>query len=217
MSEAHRHPGSGWLLDYARGNISPAFEVVIATHLLGCDVCRADLRVAEQLGAELMAHGAPQTLPFSADDVMNAPEPRDTAAEWRPAGCDHGGSLDLTAVVRNYLAIGLDALRWRGFGGVRVARLRSSGDEQLWLLHARPGAVLPRHTHRGAELTVVLQGAYVVDDQVFAAGDIEDADEETRHQPIVTTVGECLCLAATSAPLVFESIGARLVQHYLGI
>jgi len=52
---------------------------------------------------------------------------------------------------------------------------------------------------------------------VYSAGDLEDADESVNHQPIVTTRGECLCLAATAGPLTFASWPARLAQRYLGI
>jgi putative transcriptional regulator len=100
---------------------------------------------------------------------------------------------------------------------VAVAKLRSGEGDRLWLLRAQPGAVLPRHTHSGSELTVVLQGAYVIDDRIFGVGDLEDADEGTSHQPIVTTRGECLCLAATTGPLKFDGWAARLAQRYLGI
>jgi anti-sigma factor ChrR (cupin superfamily) len=57
----------------------------------------------------------------------------------------------------------------------------------------------------------------VIDDRIFGVGDLEDADEGTSHQPIVTTRGECLCLAATTGPLKFDGWAARLAQRYLGI
>ncbi|MGE3391328.1 MAG: ChrR family anti-sigma-E factor [Gammaproteobacteria bacterium] len=211
------HPGSGWLMDYACGHLSPAFEIVIASHLLGCPACREDLRAAEVVGAEFMLASDGPPLALTADAIMDSAA-RTPAFDYRSSGSRLPQTVDLTGLVSSYLSISLDALRWRGgAGGVWIAKLRDHDDDRLWLLRARPGAVLPRHTHRGSELTLVLQGAYVVGEQVFSVGALEDADEETSHQPIVTTTGECVCLAATSAPLRFDGWAARLAQRFLGI
>lgn len=212
-----QHPDSGWLMDYACGHLSPAFDIVIATHLLGCESCRADLQLAERLAADVMVNDGALAPSLVADDILSHQRSAPDMPGWRPSGAV-SGALDLTAVAGNYLSLGESALRWRGVGGgVAVAKLRSGEGDRLWLLRAQPGAVLPRHSHSGSELTVVLQGAYVIDEQVFSVGDLEDADEGTVHQPIVTTRSECLCLAATTGPLKFNGWAARLAQRYLGI
>ena len=216
MSEM-QHPESGWLMDYACGHLSQAFDIVIATHLLGCTSCRADLQMAETLAADVMINGGAMAPTLEADDILTTQRSAPAMPSWRPSGA-MSGPLDLNAVAGSYLALGESALRWRGVGGgVAVAKLRSGEGDRLWLLRAQPGAVLPRHSHSGSELTVVLQGAYVIDDRIFGVGDLEDADESTSHQPIVTTRGECLCLAATTGPLKFDGWAVRLAQRYLGI
>ena len=212
-----RHPDSGWLLDYACGHLSAAFDIVIATHLLGCALCRADLRLAERLAADVMLNAGALAPQLVVDDILSNTRSTPDMPGWRPSG-SVTNAPDLSAVASNYLSLGEPALRWRGVGGgVAVAKLRSGEGDRLWLLRARPGAVLPRHSHSGSELTVVLQGAYVIDEQVFGVGSLEDADEDITHQPIVTTRGECLCLAATTGPLKFAGWAARLAQRYLGI
>lgn len=204
-------------MDYACGHLSPAFEIVIASHLLGCPVCRADLRIAEQVGAEFMMAGAPMSTALNAEDILNSTAATPTLDFWNGSS-NLPVALELTGLVSSYLQVSVGALRWRcGAGGVSIAHLRNDDRDRLWLLRARPGAVLPRHSHSGSELTLVLQGAYVVGDQIYSAGALEEADEETLHQPIITTVGECLCLAATTGPLRFEGWAARLAQRYLGI
>ncbi len=211
------HPASGWLMDYACGHLSPAFDIVIATHLLGCAVCRADLQCAERLATEVMFSAGGQAPRLAANDILSSTRAAPDMPGWRPSG-GVSGAPDLTALASNYLSLGEPALRWRGVGGgVAVAKLRSSEGDRLWLLRAQPGAVLPRHSHSGSELTVVLQGAYVIDEQIYSVGDLEDADEDVTHQPIVTTRAECLCLAATTGPLKFSGWAARLAQRYLGI
>jgi putative transcriptional regulator len=126
--------------------------------------------------------------------------------------------VDLQTLVAQYLECGISALPWRSAGrGLAIAKLRATRDERLWLLRAAAGTVLPRHTHSGSELTLVLKGAFFNRDRIYAAGDMEDADETTDHQPVVTNEGECLCLAVTEGPLRFRALLPRLAQSYLGI
>jgi putative transcriptional regulator len=76
---------------------------------------------------------------------------------------------------------------------------------------------VPNHGHRGIELTLVLQGAFVDDGGRFARGDIEIADEELDHTPVADDAEDCICLAATDAPLRFSSWVPRLAQPFLRI
>ena len=120
--------------------------------------------------------------------------------------------------IAQFLDCGISALPWRPAGrSLQVARLRAEDEQRLWLIKAAPGTVLPRHSHSGSELTLVLKGAFFSGDTIYSAGDIEDADESTDHQPVVTRDGECLCLAVTEGPLRFRRWTHRLAQGYLGI
>ena len=44
-----------------------------------------------------------------------------------------------------------------------------------------------------------------------------ELDEEIKHQPIVDTGSECICLIATEAPLKFTGIMGRLAQPFIGL
>ncbi|TAG14974.1 MAG: transcriptional regulator, partial [Rhodobacterales bacterium] len=74
------------------------------------------------------------------------------------------------------------------------------------------GTAVPDHGHRGVELTLVLQGAFADDNARFDRGDIEIADEELEHTPVALSGQDCICLAATDAPLRFRSMLPRLAQ-----
>jgi putative transcriptional regulator len=126
--------------------------------------------------------------------------------------------VDLQTLVAQYLECGISALPWRSAGrGLAVAKLRATENERVWLLRAAAGTVLPRHTHPGSELTRVLKGAFFNRDRIYAGGDVDDAEETTDHQPVVTNEGECICLAVTEGPLRFRALLPRLAQSYLGI
>jgi putative transcriptional regulator len=213
-----RHPDAAWLIDYACGNLSRGFELVVSAHVMACAQCAEDVRSAERLGAELMLDSAPTSPRLSASSIIDA-EPREpTWLLGRPGLAAPRAGSSLQSFVDAYLDCGLSALPWRKAGrGLQIAKLRAEDDERLWVLRAEPNTVLPQHGHAGSELTLVLKGAYFNGDTIYAAGDLEDANETTEHQPIVTRDGECICLAATEGLLRFKSWPPRLAQRYLGI
>ena len=213
-----RHPDPAWLIDYACGNLSRGFELVLSAHLMACPQCAADLRHAERLGAELLFGGPADAPRLTANDILDADTGDSAWLTARFALRPTASATSLQAFVDSYLDCGLSALPWRKAGrGLQIAKLRADEHERLWVLRAEANTVLPRHTHAGSELTLVLKGAYFNGDTIYAAGDLEDANETTDHQPIVTRDGECICLAATEGPLRFDAWAPRLAQRYLGI
>jgi putative transcriptional regulator len=67
------------------------------------------------------------------------------------------------------------------------------------------------------ELTLVLQGAFADENDRFGRGDIEIADEDLEHTPVALAGEDCICLAATDAPLRFRGLIPRLAQPLLRI
>lgn len=100
---------------------------------------------------------------------------------------------------------------------MRQAILKTDKSASVRLLHIPAGASMPDHGHRGTELTLVLQGAFVDDEDRFAAGDIEVASEDLHHQPVAEMGQDCICLSATDAPLRFNSWIPRIAQPFLRI
>jgi putative transcriptional regulator len=66
-------------------------------------------------------------------------------------------------------------------------------------------------------LTLVLQGAFVDETDRFGPGDIEVANEDLQHMPVADIGADCICLAATDAPLRFRGLVPRMTQRFLRI
>jgi putative transcriptional regulator len=95
----------------------------------------------------------------------------------RPAGL-------FPAPLRDYVGGDLDSVKWKKLGGgVSQYLLDTSRDATVRLLHIPAGKAVPDHGHRGTELTLVLQGAFLDGSDRFARGDIEIADESLEHTP----------------------------------
>ncbi len=188
-----QHPDLAWLIDYSAGTLSLGFHTVIASHIGVCANCRAQLHTVERMGAHLTVSN-PTLRPRITAAAIRARAPK---LNPPPDAASPNGELrDFVAANLSFDWHGLD---WRpGVSGLRIARLKDQKQERIWLLHAEPGVALPEHTHHGAELTLILHGAYRSDNQLYGVGDIDENDESITHRPIVTRDSDCISL------LVFE-------------
>ncbi len=190
---------------------------MVATHISLCDECRARLGEFEAVGGQVLERGDTVAL---ADTSLEQTLARISGDA--PAGDDRKTMPQRSSVfpapLRDYVGGDADAVHWRAVGGgVRQAILPTSNAATVRLLHIPAGAAVPDHGHRGTELTLVLQGAFRDEEDRFARGDIEIADEEVQHTPVAEAGEDCICLAATDAPLRFRALIPRLAQPFLRI
>ncbi|HAK53624.1 MAG TPA: hypothetical protein DCM54_17235 [Gammaproteobacteria bacterium] len=207
------HPDQAWFVSYAAGSLTPSFNLLLQAHLAVCSQCRCGLKKADEIGAQFMFGGEEAPM-----DNFEMPNPQlgvnqNESIEW---GKDE--VTDLSQFFDHYIGTHLDGLQWMNAGkGLQLCKLSDSDDDKMLMLRAAPGTVLPKHRHNGSELTLVLKGAYFCEDALFKVGDIEDADDTTLHQPVVTNDSECICVAAVDGPLRFSGLLQRVAQPFLGI
>lgn len=213
------HLTDALLMAYSAGTLPEAFSLAVAAHVSMCDECRARLGAFDAVGGALIETCEEARM---ADDSLAATLAMIEAGQARPdrpaAAADPRGRGILPVPVRDYVGGDLDAVRWRPVGmGVKQAILPTSGPARARLLYIPAGAAVPDHGHRGTELTLVLQGAFEDEVDRFGPGDIEIADQDLDHTPVADIGADCICLAATDAPLKFHSFVARLAQPFLRI
>jgi len=217
MHNIRHHLTDPILLAYAAGTLPEAFNLVVATHVSLCDDCRAQLATFEALGGEIMAEtdAALVNAGALAATLALIGDPAWSPGPVRPARRE-GGLFP--APLRDYVGGDLDAVKWRRLGGgVAQAILPTANDASVRLLRIPGGAMVPDHGHGGMELTLVLQGAFRDDTDRFGPGDVEVADTAMTHQPIAEDGPDCICLAATDAPLRFRAMIPRIAQQFLRI
>lgn len=209
------HLSDDLLTGYSAGNLPEAFNVLIATHVSLCDECRARLASLDALGGALL--GGADTVAMS-EGALAATFAR--IAGQQPEGRKPTPLRQglFPVPLRDRVGGDLETVRWRPVGGgVRQAILPTSGRASLRLLHIPGGVAVPDHGHKGTELTLVLQGAFRDDSDRFGPGDVEIADSTTQHTPVAEAGPDCICLAATDAPLRFKGLIPRLVQPFVKI
>lgn len=200
---------------YSAGTLPEAFSIAIATHVSMCDECRAELDSFDAVGGCIMENaGTAAVSSGSLAATMALIATGDTGASRQP----RVSSGTLPAPLQDYVGGDLDAIKWRPIGmGVKQAILPTSKQATARLLYIPAGCAVPDHGHRGTELTLVLQGAFIDEDDRFARGDVEVANEDTTHTPIADVGEDCICLAVTDAPLRFNALIPRLAQRFLRI
>ena len=216
MKQIKHHLTEPLLMGYAAGTLPEAFNLVVATHVSMCDDCRAALAEYDAVGGELMLDAEPVDI---AEDALLATlamidggKLADTPAPVRAQNSLFPGPL------QDYVSGDIDSLKWRKVGGgVSQMVLKTSKDASVRLLRIPAGTAVPDHGHQGTELTLVLQGAFVDEEDRFGAGDVEVANEDLHHTPVAEDGMDCICLAATDAPLRFNGLVPRIAQRFIGI
>ena len=206
-----------WLLSYAAGALDPARSLMVSSHIAYHDDLQDAVADAETIGGALL--DALQTEDVSdsvLDELMSRLEKSAGIPEVKPVAA--ADSMYPEALL-DFIDGDLDSLKWRFMGpGMRHARLWDGSDgSRLWLLRANGGVQVPEHGHTGDEWTLLLKGSYSTNIGRFGVGDIDLADEDVVHQPMVEQDEDCVCLVLTEGPVRMNSLVGRLVQPLVGI
>ena len=204
------------LMGYAAGVLPQPFDLVVATHVSLNDEARVRLAGFDAVGgavlddmdqAPLADDSLERTLARIAGTAGKTPAPKPTPSQGIfPA--------PLQTIVGGDEA----AVKWKSLGmGAKQAVLCSDGEATARLLLIPAGQSMPKHSHRGMEMTLVLKGAFRDEDGIYARGDIEVADQQVDHTPVAEPGEDCICLIATDGRRKFNGLLPRIAQPFLGI
>ncbi|KAA0683019.1 ChrR family anti-sigma-E factor [Roseomonas genomospecies 6] len=222
MTVPTHHPGDTLLIDYAGGALGEAASLIVATHLALCPCCRLNVAEMEAVGGALLESIEPDAVdPACLEAVMarldDLPPPPRTP---RPKPVHRPAEVPLLPEpLRRYVGNDLSRLPWkRLMRGMDCCDIPlGSGSERRGkarLMRLGSGVGPPHHTHRGIELTLVLDGGFTDDLGQFARGDLSVADDSVRHRPVADEEG-CLCLAVTDAPLRFTGALGLILNPFV--
>lgn len=206
-----------WLVSYAAGSLTPARSLMIAAHSSYSDQVQEKIADAESIGGALLAESSPADVDHAVleqllDRIDSTPQP----VFEQPAVKQ--GDL-LPPALAEHVGTDIDALKWRFMGpGMSYVRLwNGPNDERLWLLRADGGVTVPDHGHSGDEWTLLLKGSYRTEFGHYRVGDMDVANDEIEHQPIVDDGDECVCLVMTEGPLRMKTLFSKMAQPIIGL
>jgi len=216
MTPRH-HVSDDLLLSYEAGSLAEGWGLAVATHLALCPSCRDRARAAAAIGGAMLESIEDADIDNKAFENVLARIDATPPVE-RPRQQIKPNAV-IPEPLRSYVGGDAGEIKWKklGMSALHLPIRTADGETSVRLLRIPGDEEVPHHGHRGAELTVVLSGTLVDDNETFERGDIEQADESIEHQPRAGSGEDCICLAVTDAPLRFKSPLVRLVQPFLRI
>lgn len=213
------HPDDSTLMAYAAGSLPSVLSAVVSSHVDMCPHCRRELRLMEQLGLVMLEElpGEPpqmQAPVLALRKLESEVSPQSVVAKVAPV------VSDIPAPLRHMVGDRLDAIEWKkvGFGVWRHTLPVPAGAKGvLTLLKIEPGRNMPEHGHGGAELTLMLAGAYSDHTGRYERGDIADLDGDVEHSPVADHDAGCICLVASEQKASFKNLVSRIVQPWTGL
>ena len=213
-SNINHHLTDAVLLAYSAGTLPEAFSLVVACRVSLCPQCRSALEGMDAMGGAVLeqtetAALSEGSLAATLAKITNGPTDSPVKSYRKSS---------FPSPLQDYVGGGPESVKWRKVGGgVKQAVLPTDKNASARLLYIPAGTAVPDHSHNGMEMTLVLEGAFSDEVDRFARGDVEFGDEDLTHTPIAEVGADCICLAATDAPLKFKGIIPRLLQPIIGI
>ncbi|RLQ22430.1 transcriptional regulator [Seongchinamella sediminis] len=213
---ANYHPDTRLLNEYASGTLPLAQSVCVSLHLNYCEQCRRNHQRLQQLGSALFEEMAPQQV----DDSLLRTVLSRLDDEAQPLSYQNMPASDAPPPLIQRLMRGdYDDLGWdKVTSDVRISRLRTGDvDNEFALYHIKAGASIPKHTHKGTELTLVLEGGFSDEEGHYEVGDFIIRDAQQQHSPTATRDRDCICIGVLDAPIKFTDWKYRVVNPFLRI
>ena len=123
-----------------------------------------------------------------------------------------GKSFELPRTLRRFAK---DTGNWsRLVGKVWQAPIDLGDIGNANFIYMEKGGRVPEHTHRGSEITLVIDGQYSDGLSDYDCGDFTIMNNQHKHQPFSEAHDGCLVLSVVDKPLHFTSGIARLLNPF---
>lgn len=232
---AKYHPDTRFITDFAAGSLPLSQALCVSAHLHYCAECKQKVAQLTDLGSTLFDELQPiqmrqdfsslmtriNSLPEE-DSLPNLPGRTERAekverVERTEKNPGKPAAQSLPAALRKITNNDLESLSWRSIGkNFRFSEL-STGDSQreTSLFTIKAGGNVPRHRHKGDEITVVLKGSFSDQDDHYEAGDFIVRTKGETHTPVASQDDDCLCLYTLDAPIQMTNWFYRLLVPLL--
>jgi putative transcriptional regulator len=208
------HPKFELIQSFVNGDLPAALSAGIAIHIDMCPKCKKSVallteQVAEQSFEESFLDrfivdendSLDEIATINFDDMIaDITDSADIDSVITPVTktVEFNKKVYTLPNVLNNIGVGKPA----NIGNLSRARLQIEDNEvHSSLLHIQPGGGVPQHTHKGFELTVLLDGSFHDEDGEYVKGDFIMVEGSHKHHPISTN--GCLCYTVANGALHF--------------
>jgi putative transcriptional regulator len=209
------HPNAAILKDFVDGNLADSVSLIVSSHVELCEHCQKQVSMLTAQAADSVFESDTAGLKLS-DSEMDAFLSDDgefdfDAIDQITADLSQAVEVVVEAqqeTVSNTTFMIPRALNsvarkdWLNLGKISRARLDFDDESHhTSLLHIDKDGQVPCHTHKGFEITLLLEGSFEDEMGVYNKGDFIWLDGEHTHQP--ATKEGCVCLTVSSDALYF--------------
>ena len=208
------HPDLDILTEYAAGTLPLAQSACVSLHVSQCKQCQRSVAQLEELGASLMQSMEP--IPVG-DTQLNAVLARLDEEKPLEYAREQQRREGTPAILQRLMRGDFSDLSWKKIGSaMRISYLKTGDTEhEFALYHIKAGGRIPEHTHRGGEMTLVLEGGFSDANGSYHAGDFLYRRPGDVHSPTALQSEDCICLAVLDAPLKFTDWRFRWMNPFL--
>lgn len=209
------HPELELLTEHAAGNLPLAQAACVSVHMNYCQQCQRAVGKLQDLGAVLFdgLQGEPV-----GDAQLNAVLARldeETPLSYATAPAWAAGKTP--AILQRLMSGDFTDLVWKKITrSLSISYLKTGDtDYEFALYHIKAGGRIPEHTHRGSEMTLVLEGGFSDAEGSYHQGDFILRRPTDVHSPTALQSEDCICLAVLDAPLRFTGWKYRWLNPFL--
>lgn len=209
------HPKHELLQAFVNGELPASLSIAVAAHIEMCPTCTGAVE-------KLTVQAAQQVFSLAQDDATLEDNTFLSMID-DITGDDSLASMSLvnaplitfngkeTTLPRAFIQVPLK--NWNKLGDVSRSRL-DLNEEPLRssLISISPQGDVPMHTHKGFELTLLLEGSFSDELGEYHAGDFIWLDNQHTHHPI--TENGCLCYTVSNDALHFTQGLNKLLNPF---
>ena len=208
------HPNLDLMTEYSAGTLPLAQSACVSVHIGYCEQCQRLARQLTDIGATLFEQLEP--MPVS-ETQLNAVLAR--LDDEPPLSYIKQPKVESNtpAMLQRLMSGDFSELTWKKIGSaLRISYLKT-GDpsHEFALYHIKAGGRIPEHTHRGSEMTLVLEGGFSDAEGSYHQGDFIFRQPSDVHAPTALQSEDCICLAVLDAPLTFTNWKFRWLNPFL--
>ena len=209
------HPNAAILKDFVDGTLADSVSLIVSSHVELCEHCQQQVSMLTAQAADSVFESDTSVLQLS-DSQMDAFLSDDGEFDFDAIAqitADSSQAIEVTPEVQQVTvadttftiprALNSVARKdWMNLGKISRARLDFDDEaHHTSLLHIDKDGQVPCHTHKGFEITLLLEGSFEDEMGVYNKGDFIWLDGDHTHQP--ATKEGCVCLTVSSDALYF--------------
>ena len=216
------HPNAAILKDFVDGTLADSVSLIVSSHVELCEHCQQQVSMLTAQAADSVFES--DTSAFENDtsglqlsdsemDAFLADDEEFVFDAIDQITADSSQAIEVTPEVQQVTvadttftiprALNSVARKdWMNLGKISRARLDFDDEaHHTSLLHIDKDGQVPCHTHKGFEITLLLEGSFEDEMGVYNKGDFIWLDGDHTHQP--ATKEGCVCLTVSSDALYF--------------